>query len=427
MGGKDYKRRMILLPLLAVSLSVPADWAPSDLKVGDMDLPAVAAAPIPTEGDPIDVQHNPVAHMYITLKAYSYYASRYEGGELGRYIGGIKDGKPASDAHDTVTAGAFEEDKSYQNPFNELIPVLRHFWNPGGGMFMGIGGNDSGVNRAHKYFSGGYGIDGKYDRTWDGNDGKFRGTKGLGAEALYRAGDKGKAYWYLGHAAHMLEDITVPAHVHLWPHVLPGSDAYEHYMKENFMRWTDLPAGPVEQFPSLYDLFLETARVTAGYDTGAGPGAKGRDGLRDNGARRAGGFTPAELDQEGDALMPLAFKRVAALYLHFFKRVDKTPPEVALAAPAEPLPGIVTLRASAEDKISGVDRQGYRFWARSFLDGRWTPWEAVTGLTGASASVAVASGRFYAFKATALDAAANEGRSAVRTHRTADPAVALSR
>lgn len=374
---------------------------------------------VPTNEDPIEIQHNPAIHMYLTLKAYAQYASHYEGGELSRFIGAAAGDKPASDKHDTVVAGAFEEDKAFKNPFNEVAPELRHFWHWGGGPNAGMAGYDSSVNRAQKFFSGGFGLDAAYDTSWSENSGKFRGIQGRGAEALHRAGDKATAYWYLGHVAHLVEDMTVPAHALLWPHVLPGTEAYEHYIKDYFGRWNGVPTEPVERFDSLYGLFLETAKITTRFDTGSGPGSRGMDGSADRGARRAGGFTAQELDEEGDVLVPLSVRRVAALFLYFYRRIDKFPPEVTMAQPADSVDGFVRLAAAASDEVSGVDRTGYRFLFRKLAEARWTDWgPAGEGTSGPSINFKAEPGTFYAFKAEARDAAGNAAESQIRYHWT---------
>ncbi len=396
-------------------------WTETKTDFGNGIRADIDGAPTPTEAGPIDVQHNPAIHMFLSLKAYAQYSSQFEGGELAKFIGAAAGDKPASDNHDTVVAGAFEEDKAYKNPFNEVAPELRHFWNWGGGAYAGMAGYDSSVNRSQKFFTGGFGLDGAYDKNWSENSGKLRGTKGQGAEALYRAGDKAKAYWYLGHAAHLVQDLTVPAHALLWPHVLPGTEAYEHYIRDYFGRWSGVPNEPVERFESLYDLFLETAKITTRFDTGSGSGSKGMDGSVDRGSRRAGGFTEEELNAEGDVLVPLAVRRVAALFLYFYKRVDQAPPRVTLADPIAAPGGLIFLQASAEDEVSGVDRTGYRFHYRELTVKGWSAWTPTAPETsGPAAEFQAAAGARYEFKAEARDAAGNAAESPVRSFRAPD-------
>ena len=291
-----------------------SDWARQDGAAID-DAPNPPGLPAADGGQGLYAVHELQAHASITSVAYQLYAARLNGGgELGEYL-------------PDVLAGAHDEDGSDMTPWGEWIPELRHFWDSTKGPFQGLFGCDSAVNRAQKYFTGGYGLDGAYDVGWSENAGKYRGQKGQGILYLYAHGDKHKAYWYLGHVAHLLEDLTVPAHALLWPHPFDG-DAYERYMGAHYAEWAALPPGPLESFDSLYDLFYQTAFVTGGYDAGVGPGPMaGADGRNDRGARRAGGFTEAKLREEGDVLMPLAYRKVAALFLFFSGQVNRVPIE----------------------------------------------------------------------------------------------------
>ena len=90
-------------------------------------------------------------------------------------------------------------------------------------------GYDSSVDRAQKYFTGGFGLKGSYDKGWGKKE-----VEGHGILWHYKHGDTALAYWYLGHAAHLLEDATVPAHVLLYPHPLKNADRYETYMGAHY-------------------------------------------------------------------------------------------------------------------------------------------------------------------------------------------------
>jgi hypothetical protein len=402
----------------AASAAVPEGWAPADHE------PPRTAAPrghlIVQEGEegPHD-EHNPVVHMVIAQSAFRLYASRYESSELARYIGEHDGKKPSSPDHDTVVAGAFEEDKSYKNPFNEVAPVMRHFWDCRDGDKKGLAGFDSGLNRSWKYWTGGFSIDGKYDEQWSKNAGKLKGARGVGALAAHRAGDKGKAYWYLGHVVHLLEDVTVPAHVLLWPHPFKG-DAYEHYIKEKHARWPSVPSRPVESFAGVKELFYATCEVSNRYDAGTGEGAtRGKDGEGDMGWRRDGGFTEEELIEEGDVLVPLAIRRVAALYLLFYKSLDKEAPRVTLEAGAR-ADGFA-LRARAVDALSGVDREGYAYeWRRP--GGEWAPAPG----SSKTAFFAASEPGDYELRVRAVDAAGNAAWSKP-VRASAAPLVAAAR
>ena len=129
------------------------------------------------------------------------------------------------------------------------MPYLRHFWDRGhldnatpleGGLLS----NDTAVNRAYKYWTGGYGWDGSYDNEWD--DGY--GIKGKGAIQLYMDGNKNNAYRYLGHIVHLLTDMALPAHVLNDLHggiMLGGDDEYEDWISTNTNYKTQLSQEPV--------------------------------------------------------------------------------------------------------------------------------------------------------------------------------------
>ncbi|MBI5201310.1 MAG: hypothetical protein HY925_06965 [Elusimicrobia bacterium] len=414
----------LVFPLVLAHASVSvrdahfrAGWADlGDAPVADVPpAPEGPAAPLPPPEDDGGVgdEHNPVAHMAITRRAYALYASRYEGGELAYFIGDYANDKPPA-GRNTVVAGSYEEDKPFENPWHEAVPQMRHFWDYRKGDSAGLMGHDSSVDRSQKYWTGGFGLDGAYDRGW----GK-KGVKGMGVLGLYRKGDKGTAYWYLGHVAHLLQDLTVPAHALLWPHPL-HLDKYEGFARKNHQRWERTPPGPFETFGSLYETFRKTAEITAGFDAGTAPGAlHGKDGTSDRGRRRAAKFPEELLIEEGDVLMPLAVRRVAALFVLFFKQIDQNPPKADLRL--ERSGATVTLRVSASDGQSGVDREGFVYeWSRK--DGAtWSPWRVL-----ASAEFRAGSPGLYRFRASARDAAGNVGVSGVREVRVTVPLLAES-
>jgi hypothetical protein len=395
-------------------------WAKTDPSVAPAPpTPPASApqAPKPAEQPygPIDGWHAKVTHMSITRVAYEYYLTRYEGGELSRFIGESEGLKPAKDTPDNVVAGAFDEDASRNDPWGQLIPEMRHFWDCRKGPFKGLWGYDSSVDRAQKYFTGGYGLKEAYDSGWGKKE-----KQGHGIAWHYRNGDKALAYWYLGHAAHLLEDATVPAHVLLFPHPF-HADKYEEFMGKHYPEWESrIPRGEIASYATLYDLFYQTANTTNDFDAGHGSGPlAGRDGKKDRGARRKGGFTDAELREEGDVLMPLAYRNVAALFVYFFKQIDQVPPRVTLTVSPVGAETVV-LKAQAVDDISGVDRYGYRF-EYSAGGSEWRP--ITTGPAGARVDFHVETARRCAFRVSAVDAAGNRGFSAPVSF-SASPAVA---
>ena len=119
--------------------------------------------------------------------------------------------------------------------------------------------------------------------------------------------------------------------------------------------------------------------------------------------------------------MPLAYKRVAALFVYFFKQIDHTAPEVKLdslnssdpKSPDQTSIQRVILHASAVDAQSGVDRRSYRFEYRRWNGNSWTDWRTVDAKPqGASTEFAApAGGGLYGFRVSASDAVGNVGRS----------------
>jgi hypothetical protein len=65
---------------------------------------------------------------------------------------------------------------------------------------------------------------------------------------------RGQAYWYLGRIAHLLADVSVPAHVHRDPHcsLLLNPDSYEDYMKSNsnYLKWSSSSVETIEPINS---------------------------------------------------------------------------------------------------------------------------------------------------------------------------------
>lgn len=277
--------------------------------------PAPATPAPPEEEEPVHPEYAPAVHAFIARQAFELFDSQFPGTDLSLYIGGEAQAESSSD--DSVAEGAHDEDMPYDNPFHEAVSEARHFWDWRGGPYKGLKKYDSAVNRANKYLTGGFGLDGEYDPRWSEGVGRKKGRRGEGALYLYANGDKKKAFWYLGHAAHLLMDMSVPAHVHVWAHVFP-KDSYEWYIRGHHPQWAGSASGAVESFDGLYPLFLETAKTAQGFDCGWKEG--GKSGSVDQGRRRAGGFTEEELRQEADVLMPLAIRRTAALYRYFYSQ-----------------------------------------------------------------------------------------------------------
>jgi hypothetical protein len=118
-----------------------------------------------------------------------------------------------------------------------VIRTLYHAWNPNTNGQWGLPGDESALEWANVYL----------DR----------------AINFYKADEPFLAYYFLGRAAHLLEDAATPAHVHgdchaEWasiPLCLDGADNYEVWLEEG-----NLPDSPaVSSFP--YTEFRDPARL----------------------------------------------------------------------------------------------------------------------------------------------------------------------
>jgi hypothetical protein len=107
------------------------------------------------------------------------------------------------DLADDLISASGEEDLG-----PEYMPYMRHFWEPDDADIYydnGLGQSGSSWVKASDYFS-------HY------------------VKPNYQKGNKDEAYYYLGRIAHLLQDATVPAHVHLDPHwSVFGDDSLEEY------------------------------------------------------------------------------------------------------------------------------------------------------------------------------------------------------
>lgn len=259
----------------------------------------------------------------------------------GTNTGNLPAFKEFSDYLESIKVGAYNEDvfnitnipgaPNPYNPFGHYMPFLRHFWDhrnyedpsPTEGALSGSGlvegKTDTAVNRAYKYWFGGYGADLVYDEEWEGG----YGVKEKGATQLYYDGKKSSAYIYLGHIAHLLADMAVPAHVLNDPHggwFAGGDDAYEDFMSNptNFQHHGDnggvhQVTASVPSYPSnLTYLFNKMAKIAADFESDNYSGkvysTTGSDVL------------PAECANHRDTLEPQAILHVAALYKMFWKQ-----------------------------------------------------------------------------------------------------------
>ncbi len=349
----------------------------------------------PDDGEAV-ADYGPV-HQWLTYNAFLFYDSQFPGSELAGFIGdwtdyGSRHHRTNGDDNDVIE-GTLDEDVSApttyifdngfhwdiapQNPLGQDTPYYRHF----------VAGGDG-------------------DEIWDGWSSY--------ASAVTQAGDywedyvldsyptnQALSYYYLGHVAHLLEDMTVPAHVHNDAH--PIRDAYEYTMAEhsNYLLWgyddgvRTGPTGDIEMPSDLVSLFRETIDYTEEYDSDDGAGDD-EAGIANTGWHRpdlvssSGGFTGdgADLDLSSaneitriaDDLMPWAMEQVAALFHLFYHYVDTTGPTINLSttfgadeATAILKPSRFHVGASASDDISGYSSDGFIFTIERKEADSWSP------------------------------------------------------
>ncbi|MDA1052579.1 MAG: hypothetical protein O3C40_19145 [Planctomycetota bacterium] len=171
----------------------------------------------------LDVAHLQQVHVYLAEESYDFYVSQFGTPDLSK---------------NSFSQGAFDEDEHYLNPWDEYAPYTRHFWDHYGDYSRrfddGLLGYDSAPNRAYKYFTGGYGLDGEYDSDWGKN-----AMLGRGIQWMYSNGYATQAFIWLGHVVHLLEDIAEPAHAHGDQHAV-GDDQYEKHIGSSssvYMQW----------------------------------------------------------------------------------------------------------------------------------------------------------------------------------------------
>ncbi len=424
----------------ATGATTPADIAlqfiQSQFPLAWKDPATSPTLPIPAHM----VEPGQEAHQWIAREAYFYFTSQIEGAELGAFL--VKPGlTPESpwddiasasadyDGDNNVIEGTRDEDISGENPATpgsiySLLPYLYHFCAGADGSEIDDGWSsyDSALTTARWY--------------WD-----FYVTPNFNAN---RAG----AYYYLGHVAHLLADMTVPAHTHNDEH--PFSEPYEDWIGSSarFTYWyfgcDPLGAGipafdwshPLSVPDTLTWVFYRTANYTEDYDSAdvAGDVSNGATPFspddypttwhRPGDVNRSGGMSAAELTITGDDLMPYAIRRVADLYRLFYKETDATGPVVAMTYPDSvdaQNPTVRTsldpfdLTATASDPESGVVKQGYRFsWSYQTGSG-WSEWAAVppSPTTSSAAFGEIVADRLYRFHVTAENGGGHQSGSAI--------------
>ncbi|OHB66816.1 MAG: hypothetical protein A2Y77_14765 [Planctomycetes bacterium RBG_13_62_9] len=396
---------------------------------GPLDPVAHATGP----DDNQTAAQNAPTHQWLTYNGYLFYDSQFADSELEAYIGDWRD--YGSNHHRTngdnndVIEGAFDEDVSKpifypfedgfhwdiapQNPLGQDVAYYQHLVAGGDGaeIYIGWGGHDSAVTQAITYWT-------SY------------------ALPIY-ATNPALSYYYLGHIAHLIEDLTVPAHVHNDEH--PFRDAYEYTVGEysNCFLWgygdsmRTQPEGQIEMPGDLVSLLRETIDYTEEYPS---DGANGEDELDipNTGRHRpdlvwgADGFTGDGADLNlssyneitilADDLMAWAMEQVAALFRLFYSQIDTTAPDVGFVTSFGAAEGSAVLKpdrfhlaASAQDDLSGYDAHGFVFTVEKKNGDSWEL--ILTDVNSGEFEFIAAGDGLYRVLVEVQDAAGNTGTS----------------
>ncbi|MCP4708167.1 MAG: hypothetical protein GY869_06055 [Planctomycetes bacterium] len=357
-------------------------------------------------------------HQWIANEAHNYFTSQIEGADIGSYLGTIATSH--GDNRNTLLEGTAAEDKNFRPPLNQFLPYLNHFCAGADGseIYDGYGSSNSNLTQAQNI--------------WPHALNAYPTNKPL-------------AFYYLGHVAHLLADMTVPAHTHNDPHVafLGDPDEYEETIghDNNFKMWffNGPRSGNFQQNLSLPDdlywLFYRTINYTEDYDTGDyngdGPPYYYPDDydtqwhhpeLVD---KDTGGIDFTEVTTIGDDLMPYAMRRTAELYRLFYKQVDTTAPDCSLTYPNSENPNDpnqhnttnpITLTTQAADPQSGIITQSYQYQYSCQIDENWTDWTTITPspTTSSTTFTPPQDHTLYALRVTATNSAGNSTTSTTK-------------
>ncbi len=199
-------------------------------------------------------------HRWLTLQAAELLVASYPGqyDEVLEHI-------------DQLIEGSFHEDDLYADGDQDptTLRVMRHFYHAPDqrGLTFSISG-EGGVWPNSYQWNG----EQNDQNEWDYHDGLDEWRRGNIAEALFIA----------GHTAHLIQDLTVPAHTHLDDHGPPYGDNYEQHCSTRTLSATEAtlktvaPGTALPVFASLSDAFQSTA--DASYYRNSYPGYLSEDG-----------------------------------------------------------------------------------------------------------------------------------------------------
>ncbi len=155
---------------------------------------------------------------------------------------------------DDLIEGSFHEDDLYADGDQDptTLRVMRHFYHAPDqmGLTFSVAGEAGVYPNSYQW----NGLENEQNE-WDYHDGLKEYQRGNIAEALFIA----------GHTAHLIQDLTVPAHTHLDDHGPPYGDNYEQHCASRTLSATEStlktvpPGTALPVFSSLAEAFQRTA------------------------------------------------------------------------------------------------------------------------------------------------------------------------
>ncbi|MBI9018874.1 MAG: S8 family serine peptidase [Phycisphaerae bacterium] len=315
-------------------------------------------------------------HQWIAKEAYNYFLSQIEGADISSYIGTINGS--FTENNNDILEGTYAEDKNNRDPLSQFMPYMRHFCAGADGqeIYDGLVAYDSNYEQALNIWNN-YTIN-----TYDSN--------------------KSLSFYRLGHVAHLLTDMTVPAHTHNDEH--PISESYEDAMAySGQFKWWYYGCSrsgdwdyPLSHYSNLYSIFYRTINYTEDYDSDDEDGDNSpyynppdypNTKHRPSEVSRSSGINSTELTIIADDLMPSAIRRVADLYRLFYSKVDTSKPNADMTYPDSEDLNNKTLRdnmnafnltAIANDSQSGTLKKGYQFLWSYWKGSEWSDWADVS-------------------------------------------------
>jgi len=321
----------------------------------------------------LNAYDNIAVHPWITEQAFFVWPND-RSHEIWEYLGlGYRDGSNFYDSCATagdgklITEGAKEEDN--YNPIMGLCTIdinnppgigwYHHFYDPD------VDSSNNGLCNATGALAYAFSNDENADTYWKRAKSFYLAgvqAKKIGDVGLERI-NKGTAYWYIGRVAHLLADVSVPAHVHRDAHIY-NKDSYEKYTELHYTNWTYVHAKNLPNADPSWtvdDLFMNLAQRSQYFPSDDNNGNVSNTGdwfdgwpVNPNGMREGilcieegstdicsenptwCSINDSNLFKIGDKLMPLAIQYTAALYRLFWIETHPVNPTIAMTPMSGP-------------------------------------------------------------------------------------------